>query len=202
VDDPMSARTRLAISGLVLAAVSAGCDDPVDPSGTLTEAEALALFKSVTEGLELLELGPGEDTEPGPMDTTLACPHGGRARIAGSATGGVVGDTARIVVRAVVTPAGCEVLGDAMMFTVDGDPGLRTELAVDIIGFEKIVMGGGVEGDIRWRLEDRSGDCAIDLPLDATADLSNLDDPEVTGGFKGKMCGHDIQFDIPPPSLN
>ena len=193
----MSARTSLALSAL--AAVLAGCDDPADPPATLTEAEALALFKSVTEGLGLV---PGEDAASGPVDTTVACPLGGRAQIAGTAAARTVADTARMQMSAVVTPAGCKVPAGDMTFTVDGDPGIRTEWSVAIVGFEKIIMAGVVEGDIRWQLEDRSGDCAIDMPLDATADFSNPEGPGVTGGFKGKMCGHDVQLDIPAPSLD
>ena len=188
---------RLALSGLVLTVMLAGCEDPVDPADTLTEDEALALFKSITEGIPF---GPDDDMEPGPVDTTVACPHGGQAKIVGTATAKSVGDTIRAEVEAVVTPSGCQVSGDAMMFTLDGDPSMRTETSVDLIGFEKIIMGGGVEGEIKWQLEDRSGDCAIDLPLNATIDLSDIENPKATGGFKGKMCGHDIQLDIPPPS--
>lgn len=195
----MSAKARLALSGLVLTVMLVGCgDDPVGPADTLTEDEALALFKSITEGIPF---GPDEDTEPGTVDTTVACPHGGQAKIVGMATANSIADTARAEFEAVVTPSGCKVSVDAMTFTVDGDPSMRTEVSVDIIGFEKIIMGGGVQGEIKWQLEDRSGDCAMDLPLDATIDLSDIENPRVTGGFKGKMCGHDIELDIPPPAL-
>lgn len=80
---------------------------------------------------------------------------------------------------------------------MDGDPSMRIEVSLDIIWLEKITMGGGVGGQIEWQLEDRSGDCAMDLPLDAMVDLSNLDDPKVTGGLEGKMCGHGIKLGIP-----
>ena len=197
--NPMYARTRLAFSKLVLTVMLVGCgDDPVDPPDALTKDEALALFKSITEGIEF---GPDEDMEPGSVDTTKACPLGGQAKIVGTASTRTIADTARAEIKAVVTPTACMVSSDAMTFTVDGDPSMSTETSIDIIGFEKIIIGGGVEGRIEWQLEDRSGDCAMDLPLDATVDLSNLDDPKVTGGFKGKMCGHDIELDIPPPSL-
>jgi len=171
----------------------AGCGDPVDPATPLTEAEALALFKSITEGIGF---GPDEDTETGPVDTTVACPLGGQAKIVGAATAKTIADTARAALRAVVTPSGCTVSGDAMTFTVDGDPSMRTVVSVDIIGFEKIVMGGVVEGKVKWQLEARSGACAMNLPLNAAVDLSDPENPKPKGGFQGKMCDHDIRLDV------
>ncbi|MDE2764258.1 MAG: hypothetical protein OXQ94_12655 [Gemmatimonadota bacterium] len=73
---------------------------------------------------------------------------------------------------------------------------MSTEMSFDIIGFETVVVGGGIEGKVGWQLEDRAGECTMDLPLDATVDLSDPENPEATGGYKGKMCGHDIEFDI------
>jgi len=172
----------------------AGCgDDPVNPPGALTETEALALFKSITEGLELL---PADDMEPGPVDITVPCPLAGQAKIVGAVTAESIADTLRLEVEAVVTPAGCRVSGDAMKFTVDGDPSMRFEMSVDLVGFEKAVIGGSLEGKVKWQLEDRSGDCALNLPLDATVDLSDPENPKPAGGYKGKMCGHDIELDI------
>lgn len=81
----------------------AGCDDPMDPPDTLTEAEALALFKSFEDGLGF---GFDYDMEPGPVDTTVACRLGGEARVAGTSTAGEVGDTLRLAVSTMVTPAG------------------------------------------------------------------------------------------------
>ncbi|MDE2761537.1 MAG: hypothetical protein OXQ94_13755 [Gemmatimonadota bacterium] len=191
----MSARTRqTTLSGLVLTVMLAACgDDPVDPVDALTKTEALALFKSITEGLELL---PGDDMEPGPVDIAVPCPLGGQAKIVGTITVNPVADTIRQEVEAVVTPTGCKLSGDAMTFTVDGDPSMRVEMSVDVIALQTIVMGGGVEGKVKWQLEDRSGECAMDLPLDATADLSDPTNPKATGGYKGKMCGHDIELDV------
>ena len=189
----MSGRTRLALSGLVLAVVLAGCEDPVDPPDTLTEAEALALFKAIAVGLELL---PDDDVDPGSVDTMVACPHGGRSKVVGTASARQAGDTLKLALNAVVTPAGCKVSGDGLAFTVDGDPSMSTEMSFDIIAFETVVLGGGIEGKVKWQLEDRSGECAMNLPLDATVDLSDPENPKATGGYKGKMCGHDIEFDI------
>ena len=139
----------------------------------LTSDEALALFKSITEGIEL-----GSDgMEPGSVDTTTDCPLGGQAKIVGTVSTTTIADTLRLEMRAVVTPTACIVSGDAMTFTVDGDPSMRTETSYDFIGSDKMIIDGGVEGRIEWQLEDRSGDCAMDLPLNATVDLSNLDDP-------------------------
>ena len=187
----MSARTRLVFSKLVLTVMLVGCEDPVDPPDTLTEAEALALFKSL-EGF----IGPDDDVDPGPVDTTLPCPLGGEAKVVGTSSAKEIADTLRLAVNAVVTPAGCNLSSDGLTFTVDGDPNMRIRVTTDIIGFESMIIGGGVEGTIKWLLEDRSGDCAMDLPLDATVDLQDLENPQLSGGFQGKMCGHDIALDI------
>ena len=115
----MSARTRLAFSTLVLTVMLAGCgDDPVDPPDALTSDEALALFKSITEGIEL-----GSDgMEPGSVDTTTDCPLGGQAKIVGTVSTTTIADTLRLEMRAVVTPTACIVSGDAM--TPTRRPGL------------------------------------------------------------------------------
>lgn len=189
----MSLRTRIALSGLMLTVVLAGCEDPVDPVDPLTEAEALAMFKSITEGLELL---PDDDVDPGAVDLTLDCPLGGQAKIVGTASAKQVGDTLRLELTTAVTPTGCKVSGDGLTFTVDGDPNMSFEMSVDVIGFETVVVGGGIEGKVKWQLEDRSGECSMDLTLDATVDLSDPEDPKATGGYKGKMCGHDIELNI------
>ena len=190
----MSARAPLALYGLVLFFTLAGwCDFAVDPPDTLTEAEALALFKSL-EGF--IGVGPDDDVDLGPVDTTVPCPLGGEAKVVGTSSAKEVADTLRLAVNAVVTPTGCNVSSDGLTFTVDGDPNMRIQVTTDIIGFESMIIGGGVEGQIKWLLGDRSGYCAMDLPLDATVDLQDLENPQPNGGFQGQMCGHDITLDI------
>jgi len=96
------------------------------------------------------------DIDPGPVDYTVPWPLAGQAKIVGTTAAEAIADTFRLVVAVVVTPAGCKVSGDAMTIAADGDP-RRVELSVDNIGFEKIVIGSGVEGKVKWQLEDRSG---------------------------------------------
>ena len=189
----MLARTRLAFSGLVLTVMLAGCDDPAEPPDALTEAEALALFKSLEGGIGF---GPGDDVDPGPVDTKVACALGGEARVVGTTRVGTAGDTARIAADVMVTPVGCKLSGDGLTFTVDGDPNIRILVTTDIIRFENMIVGGGAEGKITWRMGDQSGDCSIHMPLEATIDFSNPEDPKVTGGYSGRMCGHDIELGV------
>lgn len=192
----MLTRTRLALPGLVLTAMLGACeDDPVGPTDGLTPTEALSLFKSLGE-IPGFSTDPDEDLDPTAVDTTVACLLGGEAKVVGTRSAQVGVGTIEVVLEAVVTPTGCKVSGDGLTFTVDGDPNFRKEVRTDFIDLETIVMAGGVEGKIRWQLEDRSGDCAIDLALDATGDLSDIDNPRVTGGYEGKMCGQDIELDI------
>ena len=189
----MSAGTRLVLSGLVLTVMLAGCDDPVEPPDALTEAEALALFKSLEGGIGF---GPDDDVDPGPVDMKVACAFGGEARVVGTSSISTAGDTARVAADVMVTPVGCKLSGDGLTFTVDGDPNIRILVTTDIIGFEKMIIGGGAEGKVRWQLGDQSGDCSIHMPLEATMDFSNPEDPKVTGGYSGRMCGHDIDLGI------
>ena len=189
----MSARTRLVLPGLVLAVLLPGCDDPVEPPDLLTEAEALALFKSLEDGIGF---GPDDDVDPGPVDTTIPCALGGEAKVVGTTSVSTAGDTARVTADVVVTPAGCRVSGDGLTFTVDGDPNIRIQVITDIVGFESITIGGGAEGKVKWRLEDESGECSIYMPLEAAIDFSNPEDPKVTGGYSGRMCGHEIELGI------
>lgn len=188
-------KNTIALVGIALTLVTlAGCEDnPVDPPDPLTEAEALTLFKALAEGTGF---APDDDMGAATVDTTVACPLGGEAKVVGQGRAQPVGDTLRTALEAVITPAGCKVPGDGATFTVDGNPSFSIEVITDIIGFEKLVMGGGVEGPIKWQLEDRSGECTIDLLLNATSDLSDPAGPELTGGYAGKMCGHDIEIDV------
>ena len=188
-------KNTIALVGIALTLVTlAGCkDDPVDPPDPLTEAEALTLFKALAEGTGF---APDDDMDAATVDTMVACPLGGEAKVVGLGRARQAGDTVRTALEAVVTPAGCKVLGDGVTFTVDGNPSFSIEVIIDIIGFEKLVMGGGVEGTIKWQLEDRSGECTIDLLLNATADLSDPTNLELTGGYTGKMCGHDVEIDV------
>ena len=187
-------KNTIALFGIALTLVSlAGLnDDPVAPPDPLTEAEALTLFMALAEGTRF---DLDDDMDPGPVDMTV-CPLGGEANVVGRVQARAVGDTVRMALDEVVTPVGCKVPGDGMTFTVDGNPSFSIEVLTDIIGFEKLAMGGGVEGAIKWQLEDRSGDCAIDLLLNATADLSDPAGPNLTGDYTGKLCGHDVEIDV------
>lgn len=189
----MSARLRITFSGFGLIVLLAGCQDPVDPPDTLTEAEALALFKALEDAIGF---GPYSDSDPGPVDTMWPCTRGGWARVVGTSSGDEIGDTVRLVVSVVVTPLSCTVSGDRLTFTVDGDPTFRIQVTQDIIGFANRTMGGRVEGKIKWQLGDRWGRCAIDTRVDATIDFSDLENPRPSGGFQGKMCDQDIKLDL------
>ncbi|MDE2764495.1 MAG: hypothetical protein OXQ94_03860 [Gemmatimonadota bacterium] len=184
---------RAALMAIGFTVLLAGCgDDPVKPAATLTEAEAGALFKAMGT-LGVLD----DDAEPGAsVDTTLACPGGGEARIVGSAKDRTSGDTIRLDIVTVVTPAGCVVTGDGRQFTVDGDPSVRIETNIEVVALRNSTLTGGVEGDVEWTLADRSGTCAIDLELDAAVDLSDPASPAVTGGWEGKLCGHDVKLPL------
>lgn len=186
----------LLIPAFLAAALLPGCEGPVEPPDSLTQAEALALFQAITAGLEL-GLEYWDPPEPGAFDGTESCPIGGQVRLAGTITAEAIADTARIELAAVLTPTGCKVSWDELAFTVDGDPSISVELTMDLIGLERVVLGGGFEGKVRWQLGDRSGDCVMDMTLDAAVDLSDPDNPAETGSYTGEMCGHEIEWNAP-----
>jgi len=161
-----------------------GCDDPVvDPLEVPTETEALALFTSL-EKVFVPDLPRHVDA--GPVDTTVRCPLGGNARVAGTRSNGAAD--------LVVTATGCKVSGDGLTFTVNGGP-MRIEVATYVPVMEVIRFEGGVAGRIKWQLGDRSGDCTIDMSLDAEVYFPIPEDP--VGGYKGRMCGHATELGFP-----
>lgn len=184
----------IALSGIALIVMLAGCrGDPANPPGALTKAEALILLRGIAQF-------PLSWSSVASVDTAIACPLGGEAKLVGTSSGTTVGDTVRRASDHVVTPSGCK-LDDGIAFTVDGDPSFRQETNTDYIYTEgnslmRVVRSGGMEGLVKWQVEDRNGDCAINLPLNATWDRSDPDNPRWTGGYKGKMCGHDIDLGL------
>ena len=180
---------------MTLAVVLGSCrDDVVEPEDELTEEEVLAL----AGGVARLATGTGlrvfSELEEG---IERPCPEGGRVTLTGTATQGEAGNPGRWSVDVVITPVGCELLIDEEVATLDGNPNVRALVSVEITGFiEHVGVEGTVAGGVSWQLQDRSGDCGIDVGLDVEIDLSDPASPELSGGIEGMVCGHEVEVDV------
>lgn len=179
---------------LVLAACG---DDPVKPGDELTAEEAEALLRGTMAVLwdESALIQASEDS------VTFRCPHGGQVRGLGKQPDEEFsGDTVRLVVDYRFAPSGCGVTGGGTPFTVDGDPSFRYQLALEHVGSTgEYDIAGGFSGGVTWQLEDRSGDCAMDLTL-----MAGVVGQMLTGSSQGTLCGHEVELDVAglvPPDL-
>lgn len=48
-------------------------------------------------------------------------------------------------------------------------------------------------GVVDWTLDDRSGNCFVDLKLDAVPDLANK---TLTGVYRGRACNYWVELDV------
>ena len=185
----MSARTRLTLPGLVFTVMLAGCEDPPD---TLTRTDAVALLMATRHMVFDVSERVAEFVPV--VDTAVTCTGGGQAKVVGTATSDIIEDTVRIEEVAVITPTGCRVGVWYTSFTVDGAPGIRREVSVEIVGHQVTIIGGRAEGTVNWQQGDRSGECAMNLVLDATVLPPPGDSGLPAGSIKGNMCGHQIEL--------
>ena len=186
---------RKLMSAVALTLVLGACEnDMVDPEDELTEEEAVALLKGAAGLLADTTIVPIHQS---PDSIVVECPLGGRAKLAGAPIEEQEGDTARLGADFLITPTGCVVSGDGMQFSLSSDTGLRYQLLVEIVGFfeEFNISGTIATGGLSWELDDRSGNCTMDLTLEAVPDLSDPNAPGLTGVYKGSLCSHDVEID-------
>lgn len=183
---------RKLMSGFALTLVLAACeDDMTKPEPELTEEEAVALLKGAGTLLADTTLEPIHVSQD---SIVVPCPLGGRAKLIGAVTE-EEGDTARLGMDFLITPTGCVVAADGLQFTVDPGPALRYQLVIEIIAatFE-FNFSGTITGGLDWQLEDRSGNCVLNLALEAVPDLSDPQNPGLTGTYSGMLCGHEVEI--------
>lgn len=160
-----------------------------DPGEPLTKDESLMLFDGMTEVFPEID----STTTPTIM---VDCPRGGRTTVSITATDHERGDTAVVEVILKQDPDRC-VLETSPVIEVSGDSDVRYIVKMEIAGFfEYFDISGGVMGGVRWKLGDRSGTCAIDLNLEIDTD-TEPDDEEIPATYVGKLCGHDVETDVP-----
>lgn len=187
--------TRMILSAAIAAVVAAtACTDTTDPPEALTEQEA----RDLLDGYRTLLL----EDEPNVISETaggalIECPLGGRAEVMGSGEDVMVGDTARLELNISINPMSCRVSANGNDFTITGDPNIREEITVEIVGFfESFDVSGTTAGGLAWELGDRSGTCEVRLALAAEPDLSDPTNPGVNGTLSGMLCGHEVSIDV------
>ena len=191
----MSKSRHLLTAAIALVLGAGACTDTgVEPEEQLTEQEAMDLL----DGYRTLLL----EDEPTIISETaggalIECPLGGRAEFQGGGEDEMVGDTARLKVSININPMACRVSANGNDFTITGDPGVREEIAVEIVGFfDHFDVTGTTVGALAWELGDRSGNCDVDLVLSAEPDLSDPANPGATGTLSGMLCGHEVEIDV------
>ncbi len=183
---------RKLMSGLALPLVLAACEnDMMEPETDLTMEEAVALLKGAGGLLADTTLEPIHLSED---SLVVRCPLGGQAKLVGTLTE-EQGDTSRLGADFLITPTGCVLAADGLEFTVDPGPALRYQLLIEIIAatFE-FNVSGMITGGVDWQLDDRSGNCVMNLTLEAVPDLSDPQNPGLTGVYKGMLCDHEVEI--------
>lgn len=190
---------RNIMSAAVLALVAAACgDDPVEPGDELTEKEAVALLRGTGDVL-FADVGVIHSSED---SVVFRCSRSGRITAVGKLPDEeFVGDTVRLVIDYRMTPSGCGVTNDGVQLTIEGNPSFRYQFAYESIGSTREYdITGSFSGGVKWKLADRSGNCAVDLTLAGAEPVGET----VKGSFDGKLCGHDVKVDatgLVPPDL-
>ena len=174
-------------AALGAALTAAGCEESTtEPAAPMTIQETEALYLGMQQmamdtTLEIISATPDGGV--------VACPLGGQATVGAEFNEDSAADTARLMTIVTLDPDGCVLSSEGSEFTLDGNPNVRTEVNITIVGstFEFLV-DGSVTGGVDWLLDDRSGTCMIDLMFGA--------DPTqpMAGTFSGTMCGHEVEF--------
>ena len=190
---------RIVLGALALVLTAACNDDPADPAAALTDLEAEALFRGISALTNDTTL---EVTEVSGTEAVVACPLGGEARGILDGSDGQRGDTLWLIVDVEIIPADCGFAHDGVEFTL-ASGNLRNHTEMSMVGFfEDLDIEGTLVGAVQWEVEDRSGDCAVDLELEVELDLTNPS-PTPQGVFRGTMCGEEVEYKdvvVPIPS--
>ncbi len=172
------------------------CSNPSEPE------ENTPLNEGETEELLMAMMVVLSDTMPqitavhGEQEFTIACPEGGDARISVDATEGAPRDNAvSIALEVGFTPNECGIKGsEGTDFTLSAERSLDYSTKITIQGFfEDLELEGGMDGQLDWMVENRSGMCTIDMnaELDVGTDLA-----DARSLLTGSACNHELNLDI------
>ena len=188
----MSLARRL-VSGVALPLFLAACEDAVEPRTALNREESVALLKGAGATLGRVLEDSALTVFVSPDSTVSRCPSGGLAKWSGRFTR-QTGDTARLVADVLVKPEECAIGADGIQFTINGAQRLAYFLFIEVIAAtSEVNFAGRISGGLDWTLGDRSGDCVVDLTLDAVPDLVNQ---TLTGVYRGRVCNYWVETDV------
>ncbi len=182
------------LSAMVM--VLAMCSNPSEPE------ENTPLSEGETEELLMAMMVVMSDTMPqitavhGPEEVTIACPEGGESRVTFSASEDAPRDNAvSLTIEVGFTPNECGIKGsEGTDFTLSAEQSLDYTTKLTIQGFfEDLELEGGMDGQLDWEVESRSGMCTFDL--DAELDVGN-DLSAARSILTGSACDHELNLDI------
>lgn len=181
----------LTIRAIPIAIVAlTGCGDtPAEIVEPLTQEEAVALLSGF---LPLSKINWDESQD----SMVFSCPLGGTITFRETDRDRTSADTLWLGQIRHMRPAACSYSADGLDFEIYGDPSFDQELTARIIGvFQEFHVVGDMDGTLRWRLDDRDGQCEMNVRLEFDVGNKAPGDPMV-GTFKGEMCDHQVEVDM------
>lgn len=177
----LTVRSSVGVTILAVSLVGCGAEQ-------LTRDEAEALFAGAMAKSNVIRSLP--DT------VDVGCLGGGEWEVAGTTASRWEPEPGlewEWVVNHVIRPRACGVWSEGLRFTVDGDPELRVDRILTWVGVDLTGLTGTVSGGIGWLVDQRQGDCPIDLAIEVEVGESGI-----YGILTGLLCGHDVRLDAEP----
>lgn len=191
---------RYALLGAFSLGLAACGSDSTGPDDELTDAEVEALFEAfsmVGMDLDMAGFTGGGPVAAPLVSETVPCPQGGAVKVTmvGFDDSGFDPHTqiGTISMDLTYDYEACKATAPAsgMQFTFNGKPNIAIAMTMTITesGFE---IAGSQKGGIEWLTGSRSGQCAMDVEFDLSADMEG----EPTGTVSGTLCGRSLSESV------
>ena len=194
---------------LVAAATLAACGDgPVSVGDPLTDAEAAALGEAVFASAMSNTASPQPAVVGGPqavpvsvdqdVELTGPCELGGTVDIDGSVSYQADTETEAFSLDYTVTMVhhDCVAMAESneQVFTLNGADDVTFQFSMSSTG-ESFELDGGMEGNVAWESDGRSGQCYIEVAFSGDASQIGTE-PEGAFTFEGEICGNTIEQNV------
>ena len=153
-----------------------------------TEELLMAMFVVVSDTM------PEITATHGPEEFTIACPEEGEMRLSVNVTDAMPNDsTTRLTIGLDFTPNGCGIKGnEGTEFTLNAERSINFLTILTVQGFlDDVELGGGLDGQLDWMVESRSGTCTIDMDLELEEDTDLLN---ARSRLFGSACDHELNL--------